>query len=236
MTARRLGILGGTFDPIHCGHVETASAAAHALDLAGVFVIPASVPPHRPQPFASPFHRFAMVAMAVAGRPGWLASDIEVSVPQSRSFTSDTLRRFRDHGYRSTELFFIVGADAFNEIATWRDYPDLLELAHFAVVSRPGTAAGQLRRRLPALASRMVDPPVATQDAGGTVIILIEAPTPDVSSTAIRRRVADGETVAGMVPAGVLQHIEQHRLYRSTPGDRRAPDTPTDENGRRVAR
>src|SRR5207247_11280142 len=117
---------------------------------------------------------------------------------------------------------------------TWGDYPEVLEMAHFAVVSRPGIAAGQLRDRLPALANRMVDPPVAAEQADRTVIILIEAATPDVSSTAIRRRVAQGETVAGMVPAGVLQHIEQHGLYRSTPAERRAPDTPLPQGAGRL--
>jgi nicotinate-nucleotide adenylyltransferase len=215
MSSRRLGILGGTFDPIHCGHVETAAAAVRALDLTGVFVIPASVPPHRSQPFASPFHRFAMVAMAVAGRPGWLASDIEVSVPQARSFTVDTLRRFHDRGYRAADLFFVLGADAFSEIGSWRDYPDVLDLAHFAVVSRPGTAARELPDRLPALAGRMIDATAVLESLDRPAIILIDASTPDVSSTAVRQRVAEGETVAGMVPAGVLQHIEQHRLYRN---------------------
>jgi nicotinate-nucleotide adenylyltransferase len=225
MIPRRLGILGGTFDPIHGGHVETGTAAAHALDLTEMVVIPASVPPHRTQPLASAFHRFAMVAMAVAGRPGWRASDLELLARQSPSFTSETLRRFREHGYAPNELFFVLGADAFGEISTWRDYPSILDFAHFAVVSRPGSAASHLRDRLPALASRMVAPS-ALQNAGRTVIILIEVPTPDVSSTAIRRRVALGESVSGMVPAGVLQHIEQHGLYRSTPAERRAPDGP----------
>jgi nicotinate-nucleotide adenylyltransferase len=225
MTRRRIGVLGGTFDPIHCGHVETGAAAAHALDLTDLFVVPARVPPHRAQPSASAFHRFAMTAMAVAGRPGWRASDVELLAAESPSFTSDTLRRFREQGYAPGELFFILGADAFADIATWREYPAVLDLAHFAVVSRPGSAAGHLRDRLPALASRMVAPS-ALQAAGSTLIILIEAPTPDVSSTAIRQRVARGDTIAGMVPAGVLQHIEQHGLYRSTPAQRRPRGTP----------
>jgi nicotinate-nucleotide adenylyltransferase len=231
MIPRRLGILGGTFDPIHCGHVETAAAAAHALDLTEIFVIPARVPPHRQQPLASAFHRFAMTAMAVAGRPGWRASDVELLSPQSPSFTSDTLRRFRDDGYAPNELFFILGADAFLEIATWRDYPAILDSAHFAVVSRPGAAASQLPVRMPALAGRMTEPSEASP-AGSTLIFLIDAPTPDVSSTAIRQRVARGEAVAGLVPAGVLQHIEQHGLYRSTPAERRPAGTaPTPEAG-----
>jgi nicotinate-nucleotide adenylyltransferase len=225
MIPRRVGILGGTFDPIHCGHVETAAAAAHALDLTEVFVVPACVPPHRAQPSASAFHRFAMAAMAVAGRRGWRASDVELLAAASPSFTSDTLRLFREQGYAPGELFFILGADAFAEIATWREYPSILESAHFAVVSRPGSGTSDLHHRLPALASRMVAPS-ALPRAGSTQIILIEAPTPDVSSTAIRLRVALGDTIAGMVPAGVLQHIEQHGLYRSTPAERRPPGTP----------
>jgi len=215
MIRRRIGILGGTFDPVHCGHVDTAVAAVQALDLTEMIVVPASLPPHRAQPIASAFHRFAMVAMAVAGRSGWSASDLEVLSPASRSFTSDTLRQFRDRGVAARDLFFVLGADAFNEIATWHEYPALLDLAHFAVVSRPGTRADELRDRLPSLAGRMVVPSDALrQDTSGTLIFLIEAPTSDVSSTAIRRRVALGETVAGMVPASVLQHIQQHGLYR----------------------
>jgi len=91
----------------------------------------------------------------------------------------------------------------------------VLDLANFAVVSRPGNAAGHLRGRLPALAGRMVDATAALRAPDRPAIIVIDAPTPDVSSTAVRRRVAEGETVAGMVPPGVLQHIEQHGLYRS---------------------
>jgi nicotinate-nucleotide adenylyltransferase len=213
MSGRRVGILGGTFDPVHCGHVETGAAAALALDLTQLVAVPARVPPHRGHPSASAFHRFAMTAMAVAGRPGWRASDLELLATESPSFTSDTLRRLRESGYAPRELFFILGADAFAEIGTWREYPGILDLAHFAVVSRPGSAASTLRDRLPALAARMAAPS-ALPATGSTLIVLIEAPTPDVSSTAIRQRVAAGDSIAGMVPAGVLQHIEQHGLYR----------------------
>jgi nicotinate-nucleotide adenylyltransferase len=223
MIRRRIGILGGTFDPIHCGHVDTAVAAVQALDLTDMIVVPASVPPHRAQPIASAFHRFAMAAMAVAGRPGWIASDAELLSPGALSFTSKTLRQFRDRGVAASDLFFVLGADAFSEIATWHEYPALLDLAHFAVVSRPGTSAGELRDRLAPLAGRMVVPSDALrQETSGTLIFLIEAATPDVSSTAIRRQVALGETVAGMVPAGVLQHIQQHGLYRSESPEPRA--------------
>src|SRR5262249_6791269 len=152
-------ILGGTFDPIHNGHLDVGEAAARGLDLARMFAITSNVPPHRPQPFASSFHRFAMVSLALSGRRGWRASDLELRSP-SPSFTSTTLKRFHERGYAPGELFFVIGADAFSDITTWRDYPALLDGAHFVVVSRPGFPVQQLSHRLPLLADRMVSPPI----------------------------------------------------------------------------
>ena len=226
MTARRIGSLGGTFDPIHCGHIDLARAAEAALGLTRVLLITASVPPHRQQPLASSFHRFAMVAMAVAHRPGWRASDLELRLP-SPSYTTTTLQRFRERGYAPSELFFIVGADAFAEIGSWRDYPALLDAAHFAVVSRPRHPVSQLARLLPALAGRMMQPPIDRLAQVDPVIILIDADTADVSSTAIRQRVAAGESIAALVPPAVQQHIEQHGLYTSMSPGRRASDRPS---------
>ncbi|HEV8347148.1 MAG TPA: nicotinate-nucleotide adenylyltransferase [Vicinamibacterales bacterium] len=202
MTARRIGILGGTFDPIHCGHVDLARAAEEALGLTRVFIVTSNVPPHRATPAVSSYHRFAMVALAVAGRPRWCASDIELKSAEA-SYTSTTLRRFHADGYSPDELFFLTGADAFAEVETWRDYPAILDLAQFVVVSRPGFPVGELRRRLPSLVDRA---------------ILIDAPTADVSSTSIRRRIAARESIAGLVPPGVRQHIDQHGLYATMSG------------------
>ena len=221
-TPRRFGILGGTFDPIHNGHVDIGEAAARALDLTRLFVITSNVPPHRPQPFASSFHRFAMVSIAVAGREGWRASDLELRSP-APSFTSATLKQFHERGYGPTELFFVLGADAFADIGTWRDYPSILNEAHFAVVSRPGFPVEQLPHRLPLLAERMIQAPLDDISQVDPMIILIDAPTADVSSTAIRQRVAARESIAGLVPPAVQQHIEQHGLYTSmSPGRRRS--------------
>jgi len=153
-SSRRFGILGGMFDPIHQGHLDTGAAAQRALDLRELLVVPSNMPPHRPQPIASSHHRFAMVAMAIAGHPGWRALDLELDRP-TRSFTSDTLRHFHAIGFLPAELFFITGADAFLEIATWKDYPALLDLAHFTVVARESIRASDLPTRLPTLASRM---------------------------------------------------------------------------------
>jgi nicotinate-nucleotide adenylyltransferase len=171
------------------------------------------------------------VALTVSGRANWQSSDIELLI-SGPSFTTDTIRLFHDQGYHASELFFIIGADAFAEIATWKDYPNLLERAHFAVVSRPGYPANELPARLPLLTDRMLSGPFdepfesAPVEAwqGRPMIILIDAPTPDVSATAIRQRCAGGATIAGMVDARVQQHIDQHGLYTSIGPGRWADD------------
>ena len=220
--ARRIGILGGTFDPIHWGHLDLADVAVSALELTRLVVITSNVPPHRPQPLASSYHRFAMVSIAVLDRPDWRAADLELR-HDTPSFTSRTLDLFHERGYVSSELFFVIGADAFAEIESWRDYPRILDAAHFAVVSRPGFSVKELQRRLPRLADRMARPPIDEVAQIDPLIILIDAPTADVSSTAIRQRLAEGESIAGLVPPHVQQHIEHHGLYSSmTPGRRRS--------------
>src|SRR5262245_36914833 len=221
--ARRVGILGGTFDPIHCGHIDIGEAAQSALELTELHLITSHVPPHRVPPETSSFHRFAMVALSTLDRPAWRASDLELR-HEPPSYTSRTLHKFHDRGYDPRQLFFVIGADAFAEIQTWRDFPHILEAAHFVVVSRPHFPAPALIERLPGLAGRMVTEPREPRTSGGPLIFLIDAATADVSSTAIRSRLATGGSIEGMVPARVRQHIEQHGLYRSRTPGRRAID------------
>jgi nicotinate-nucleotide adenylyltransferase len=226
MSFRRIGIMGGTFDPIHWGHLEAAFAAETALKLMRLLVITSNVPPHRDPPHASGYHRFAMVALAVGGRDGWRASDLELRL-DSQSYTAETLRRFHDRGYAPAELFFIIGADAFADIQSWKDYPRVLEYSHFAVVSRPGHPVSDLPHRLPDLAERMVKPPLDPISHLDPLIVLIDSPTSSVSATQVRERRARGESVAGLVPDPVRQHIEQHGLYTSPTPGRRASDAPS---------
>jgi nicotinate-nucleotide adenylyltransferase len=214
----RVGILGGTFDPIHVGHVAVAEAACAALALDQVLFIPSHHPPHRRvEPFASGYHRFAMVALALADAPGLLVSDVEL-LASDWSYTSVTLRRLHAAAFDALQLFFITGADAFAEIATWKDYPAILDLANFVVVSRPGQPAAAMPDRLPMLRERMVLQRPGTdrtaERAIGTRIWLVEAPTPDVSSTEVRHRVRADEPVAGLVLPAVAHYIERHHLYR----------------------
>jgi nicotinate-nucleotide adenylyltransferase len=218
--ARRTGVLGGTFDPIHFGHLAVAEAAQRMLALDEVLLIPSLVPPHRAAgPAASPFHRFAMVAMVCGAHPYLVASDIELVRP-GPSYTADTLRRLHAAGYAASQIFFLTGADAFAEIATWREYPEVLSLAHFVVSSRPGIPASELPARLPGMASRMLtvrDDGVMVPDEPAPRVYLLDCPTPDVSSTDIRSRVRGLQSIAGLVPPAIDRYIRRHGLYGASP-------------------
>ena len=229
----KLGVLGGTFDPIHNGHVAAAEAAEQSLGLDSITLIPSHIPPHRHDPVgATSEERYEMAQLVAAGHRGWSASRIELD-REGPSFTYDTLvtlgealtlRQAQGHpersrgmserstprsdglrGSKGTQIFFITGADAFAEIATWSRYPAVLDLANFVVVSRPGITLDSLRARVP---SAFRDRPTSS-----TRVILVEAHTPDISSTDIRRRVRAGHSLAGFVPDPVARYIAEHRLY-----------------------
>ena len=219
----RTGILGGRFDPIHSGHLATAAVARRVLALDRVLLVPSRISPHRAAPArTTETDRLAMVTLAAASH-GWLAPCALELESDDPSYTSVTLTRLRALEPQGTQLFFIVGADAFAEIATWHDYPAVLDGAHFVVVSRPGHPVAALVETRPDLADRMTlatgtsDHPRADADAAPTVF-LVDAVTPDVSSTDIRARVACGAPLAGLVPQAVATYITRHRLYEPPRG------------------
>lgn len=210
----RLGVLGGTFDPVHLGHLAVARVATAALGLGGVRFVPSHVPPHRSGPHASATDRMAMTTLAVDGTPGWSVSDLEIR-RAGPSYSYDTLVALAAaEQFAAWQICFLIGTDAFAEIATWSRYPAVLDLAHFVVVARPGFGLATLRARVPALADRMTTPEALPRGATATTrIVLLEAMTPDVSSTAIRAAAARGESLEGLVSAPVAQYIRQHALY-----------------------
>lgn len=205
---------GGTFDPIHFGHLDVAEAARRAIGVDRISFIPAAVPPHRAVPRASADHRFAMVALGIEGRAGFAVSDLEMRSTDP-SYTSTTLDRLAASGLNTRTCYLAIGADAFREIGTWKAYPQLLDRCSFVVVSRPTLPVTALRAALPELASRMTEaPPGGTSDvAGRPSIFLVDAPTAPVSSTEIRRRVAEGASIRDLVPAAVAEYIKTHGLY-----------------------
>lgn len=209
MTA--VGLLGGTFDPIHDGHLDVARAARRALGLDEVWFLPARHPSHRTRPVASASHRFAMVALAVSGDRGLRVSDAEMDT-DGPSFTIDTITRLeQQRPSLARSLVFITGADAFRDIRTWRRWQELLDRCHFAVVSRVGFPAGDLRAALPELSNRMHDTPCTVPPSPG--IFLIDAKTTDVSSTHVRQTLATGHRLAGLLPEMVAEYAVRHGLY-----------------------
>ena len=211
-----IGLLGGTFDPIHNGHLDVARAARRALHLDNILLIPSRTPPHRRAPHATAQDRLAMVRAAIRDEPGLEASTIELDAT-GPSYTSLTLDRFAAAGVDTHTLCFITGADAFEGIPTWHQYPDLLDRCHFAVVSRPGLPVERLRTQLPRLAARMilVTENQACATPAQASIFLIDTQTSPVSSTDVRAHLARGASVTGLVPDAVAAYIDAHRLYHT---------------------
>jgi nicotinate-nucleotide adenylyltransferase len=195
----RVGILGGTFDPIHVGHVAAASAALECASLDRVLFVPSAQPPHRAAALAQAEDRLEMCRLAIAGEPRFEVSDLEIR-RGGRSYTVDTLRELKR--LRPTDdLFLILGWDAAKLLRTWRDPVEVVELATIMIISRPGTQAPQ-----PA------DFVEAGFDPDRFTFCGLQA-TPDVSGSAVRRAIARGESVAGRVPPEVERYIATHHLY-----------------------
>ena len=196
----RLGVLGGTFDPVHNGHVAVAEAAAECAQLDEVVFVPTGRPPHRPPAEATPAERLEMCKLAIAGDSRFAVSDIEVA-REGPSYTLDTLLALRGANPHA-ELFLILGWDAASQLRSWHRPDDVLALAPIVVVSRPSRdAPGESELR-----SAGLDP---------SRIVLCAKPTPALSGSEIRRSLAAGRTIAGMVPAAVERYISAHHLYRA---------------------
>ena len=213
-----LGVFGGTFDPIHCGHLELARELGQSLALSAVRFIPAGDPPHRPAPAVSAAHRLAMVELAVAGHPG-LEVDAREVLRKGRSYTVTTLAELRDED-RRRNLVLIVGADAFVGLPTWHRWREIFELAHLVVVARPGvTLADHLSPELALEHSRRRsdDASVIFSQAAGAIVeppITARAISASAIREALARREADGiGALRGLLPAAVLAYIERNRLY-----------------------
>ena len=215
MTAPRIGILGGTFDPIHRGHLASASDTARAFALGRVLLVLSARPPHKDETaHASVEERLAMLRLAAASEPLLEVSDVEVRRPGA-SYTVDTLRE-AGRAHPGTELYLIVGIDAWREVDTWHHPEELLELANVIVTSRPGAD----------FTPTDVIPPVAGRSAccydsnissyvhrSGHRLAAHRIVGIDVSSTDVRRRIRDNLSFEHLVPSPVAHYIRQHGLY-----------------------
>jgi nicotinate-nucleotide adenylyltransferase len=195
--ARRVGIMGGTFDPIHHGHLVAASEVADRFDLDEVVFVPTGHPWQKGEVVVSPAEdRYLMTVIATASNPRFTVSRVDID-RDGPTYTVDTLRDLRDAYAPGTGLFFITGADALERILSWKDADEMFKLAHFVGVTRPGFQLSDAHL------------PNAT-------VSLVQVPAMAISSTACRARVADGKPVWYLVPDGVVQYIAKRNLYRSS--------------------
>ena len=218
-----IGLFGGTFDPVHRGHLAVARAAADGFRLGKVYFIPAGMPPHRQKEPVTAFHdRYAMLALATAGEKSFLPSLAEAPAEHGHlSYTIDTVRRFRQAASKSDHLFFIIGIDAFLQVASWHRAEDLLREIDFIVASRPGFSMADVAdalpksvRPLPAVVKAFRKSPAkGTLALGGTVIHILDDVKSPVSATEVRGAAVAGRSLARFVEPLVAEYIRKRGLY-----------------------
>jgi nicotinate-nucleotide adenylyltransferase len=228
-----IGLLGGTFDPIHRGHLALARAAQQRCDLGRILFIPANVPPHKQkQSMASYFHRYAMVVLATADEKHFVPSLLEAPEPPlpatkgkaepRANYTIDTLRQLKRTLKKSDHLFFLIGMDAFADIAKWHQAEAVLRECDFIVASRPGYSLADVANALPeSMRPRAsVTKPFARQALGGHLALsgaslhLLENLHENVSATAIRQAVTAKKPLTRFVEPAVAEYIKKMNLYR----------------------
>lgn len=208
-----IGILGGTFDPVHHAHLRCALELQQALGLEQVRFVPCHVPPHRGSPFATAEQRLAMLELALDGQSGFVADDRELR-RAGPSYTVDTLLSFREEFGTAVPMCLIVGMDAFLGLDTWNRWQRLTELAHIVVMRRPGldaAAAGPALKAL--LQERLVDDPQRLRGAAAGSVLLWTVTQIEISGTRIRDLIARGRNVRYLLPDRVLDYIRRERLY-----------------------
>ena len=214
---RRIALYGGTFDPVHAGHLEVARGVLPLFEIEKVLFIPAQMAPHKVgRAVTEPIHRYAMLALATQDDPRLSISTFELEVPDRR-YTVDTVERFQQVLGESAELFFIMGADSWSEITTWREWERLLTIANHIVVTRPGYEP--VRTHVGAVGERIVDlrGGQSPQVEGNKKIYFTDVVMKDVSATNIRRLASEGRTeeLTGLVPGPVLEYIKKYGIYKN---------------------
>lgn len=188
---KRVGILGGTFNPIHIGHLSIAHVAYEKLQLDKVVLVPSYLPPHKTSKnVISAHHRYQLVVQAIEGNPSFEVSDFEIK-KEGKSYSIDTVRYLRDQYPKGTKLYFIIGYDSLATLDTWKDIDEILKIVTFVVVNRPGFGK--------------IQSSIKTR--------VITMPGIDVSSSYVRRCLSSGHPAKYFLPEKVLTYINEHRLY-----------------------
>ncbi|MFA5389755.1 MAG: nicotinate-nucleotide adenylyltransferase [Candidatus Omnitrophota bacterium] len=187
----RIGILGGTFDPVHNGHIYLAERVSRKLKLSWIIFIPSYIPPHKKGAKVTPArHRYAMLKLAIGGHRGFRVSDMEIK-RKGRSYSVETLRRLRKRFGARTALFFITGSDSLRELYKWKDMEEILTLCEFVIVERPGFKAGRIPE--------------------GFAFLKVGAK--NISATSARNSIRKGRPLRGIVPQKVEDYIRENKLY-----------------------
>ena len=220
---RRVALYGGTFDPVHQGHLEVARRVAELFEIEKVLFVPAQIAPHKlTRAVTAPLHRYAMLVLASQNDPQLFVSTFELDTPD-RHYTVDTIAHFQSSFGDSTELFFIMGADSWSEITTWRDWERLLTMTSHIVVTRPGYDVSNehvgsfLRDRIVDL--RSVDNDAGkTQQLSGARIFVTDVVNKDISATQIRHVAKQGrfDDLNNLVPQPVAEYIKKYGIYRDS--------------------
>jgi nicotinate-nucleotide adenylyltransferase len=213
-----VGIMGGTFNPVHLGHLRAAEEVAESLQLAQVIFMPAAKPPHKSEVGLVPFeHRYRMLELAVARNPLFELSDLEHQRPE-KSYSVETLTQLSNQHGKGNELYFVLGLDAFLELPTWKSYRELFSLCHFVVVARPGFSPKSLDAMLQ---TQVADGYFFDSNVQGYVhprrftVYYREVTLLDISSSNIRDRLAKGFSVRYLLPEKVEDYIRKRGLYRN---------------------
>ncbi|MDT8441629.1 MAG: nicotinate-nucleotide adenylyltransferase [Desulfuromonadales bacterium] len=213
---RRVGILGGTFNPIHVAHLRIAEEVREACDLEEILFLPAADPPHKPVAGAVLFrHRLAMVAAAIADHPAFRCSDIEAQ-RHGKSFSVDTLDLLRAR-QPDCDFYFIIGLDSWRDLTSWKEYARLFQLANLVVTARPGIEIGDPLALLPVAVRQEFcysAEASAIRHRSGHLLIFLTETRLDISSTVIRAKLARGESIRYLVPDPVARYLTTHGLYQ----------------------
>lgn len=217
MATGPIGVFGGTFDPIHYGHLRLAEEAAEAAKLAEVRFMPSGTPPHRPRPGVDTAHRVEMVRLAIAGNPRF-ALDARETTRAGPAYTFDTLTELRRELGAQQSLTLIVGADAFLDLATWHQWRALFDLAHMLVAYRPGYPIDTWQSRMPErlaheYAARHMHQPLAVHLAPAGGVATVAMTGLDISATSLRNALRVQASARYLLPDTVLDYIRSHNLY-----------------------
>jgi nicotinate-nucleotide adenylyltransferase len=216
----KTGIIGGTFNPIHLGHLAIAREMCDSLGLDRVLFIPAATPPHKSDLGLAPFEqRLAMVECAIQDDPAFAASDIE-NRRQGKSYSVDTLKLLHRQ-YPEDSFYFLIGMDSLNSLHSWYHFEEIFSLCHLVVARRPGVEAPQSADALPvAIRGQFCYDSVLKTfcHTSGTFLYFLKEAFIDISSTEVRSTIAENGSVREMIPAAVYEYIKTHQLYASGKG------------------